>query len=101
MRVCTQQPFADGRHGCSDVVVVRQLLITQVSSSFVTVIVYSYSRVLLCSPVGLIDPSRALGVCLKILKKEGIECLAGELLLVKLQNASFEGLHGQVTTIFY
>ena len=30
------------------------------------------------------------------MKNEGIECLEGELLLVKLQNASCEGLHGKV-----
>lgn len=30
------------------------------------------------------------------MKKEGIECLDGELLLVKLQKASCEGLHGKV-----
>lgn len=34
--------------------------------------------------------------CVKILKKEGIECLEGELLLVKLQNASLEALHSKV-----
>lgn len=31
-----------------------------------------------------------------MMKTEGIECLEGELLLVKLQNASCEGLDGQV-----
>lgn len=34
-------------------------------------------------------------VC-QILRAEGIECLTGELLLVKLQNASVEALHGNV-----
>lgn len=33
---------------------------------------------------------------LQVLKEEHIECLQGELLLVKLQNASVEGLHGKV-----
>lgn len=32
----------------------------------------------------------------QVMKNEGIECLEGELLLVKLQNASCEGLHGKV-----
>lgn len=31
-----------------------------------------------------------------MMKTEGIECLEGELLLVKLQNASCEGLDGKV-----
>eukprot|EP00903_Cladosiphon_okamuranus_P015695 g14490.t1 len=33
---------------------------------------------------------------LQLVKNEGIECLQGELLLVKLQNASCEGLHGKM-----
>lgn len=32
----------------------------------------------------------------QVMKNEGIECLEGEVLLVKLQNASCEGLHGEV-----
>lgn len=32
----------------------------------------------------------------QILRVEQVECLEGELLLVKLQNASLEGLHGKV-----
>ncbi|CAM9276904.1 unnamed protein product, partial [Hapterophycus canaliculatus] len=40
-------------------------------------------------PAEKVDP-------LEMMKKEGIECLDGELLLVKLQNASCEGLHGKM-----
>lgn len=35
----------------------------------------------------------------QVMKNEGIECLEGELLLVKLQNASCEGLHGKVCRV--
>lgn len=36
----------------------------------------------------------------QLMKNEGIECLQGELLLVKLQNASCEALHGKVCRFF-
>lgn len=47
-----------------------------------------------CLPLFLSPCRHAIGP--QILRKEGIECLDGELLLVKLQNARCEGLYGKV-----